>query len=77
LRAARALVAWRAVDLAARSGVSSATILRAEQRGRGEVPMIPANARAVQKALEDAGVEFLDDGSPGVRLREAAGAASR
>jgi hypothetical protein len=70
LRAARAMLRWRAADLAERAGVNLSTVLRAEKH-RGPVPMVPANARAVQQALEAAGVEFTDADTPGVRMRKA------
>ena len=48
-----------------------ATIRRAEVRG-GETAMTAANELAVRRALEAAGVEFIDEngGGPGVRLRK-------
>jgi len=52
------------------SKVSLATIQRAE-KGNGDVPVTPANAQAIQRALEDAGVEFINDaGSAGVSWQE-------
>ena len=61
LRAARAILRWHATDLAARAGVNLSTVQRAE-KADGPVPMMPANARAVRHALEDAGVRFTADG---------------
>ena len=71
IRAARALVQWRAQDLARESAVGVATIRRAELAG-GETSMTAANDLAVRGALEMAGVEFIDEngGGPGVRLRK-------
>ena len=73
IKAGRALVDWTAKDLADKSGVSLATIQRMESAGgtdsaRGE------NLKAVQKALEDAGIQFIPEngGGAGVRLRERA-----
>jgi hypothetical protein len=73
IRAARALVRWRAQDLARESSVGVATIRRAELTD-GETSMTVANDLAVRRALEAAGVEFIDDngGGPGVRLRKSA-----
>ena len=70
IRAARALVGWRAQDLARESAVGVATIRRAELAG-GETSMTAANDLAVRRALEAAGVEFIDEngGGAGVRLR--------
>ena len=71
IRAARALVRWRAQDLAQESSVGVATIRRAELTD-GETSMTAANDLAVRRALEAAGVEFIDEngGGPGVRLRK-------
>ena len=71
IRAARALVRWRAQDLARESSVGVATIRRAELTD-AETSMTAANDLAVRRALESAGVEFIDEngGGPGVRLRK-------
>jgi hypothetical protein len=71
IRAARALVRWNADDLARRSSLSVATIRRAELV-EDQTSMTAANDIAVRKALEAAGVEFIDEngGGPGVRLRK-------
>jgi hypothetical protein len=71
LRAARALVRWSAMDLAKASKVGVATIRRVEVM-EGEIPVTSANEAALRKALEAAGVEFIDEngGGPGVRLRK-------
>ena len=73
IRAARALVRWRAEDLARESAVGVATIRRAELTER-ETSMTAANDLAVRRALEFAGIEFIDEngGGPGVRLRKTA-----
>jgi len=73
IRAARALLGWSQPALAKASGVSLPTIVRMEgQQGPGRSSA--ANVDAVQRALETAGVVFLEaDGAgaagPGVRLR--------
>jgi hypothetical protein len=71
LRAARALLRWSAVDLAKASRVGVATIRRVEVID-GDIPVTSANEAALRKALETAGVEFIDEngGGPGVRLRK-------
>ena len=71
IRAARSLIRWSAEDLAARSSLSVATIRRAELTD-AETSMTAANDIAVRRALESAGVEFIDEngGGPGVRLRK-------
>lgn len=71
IRAARALVRWSAEDLARESALSVATIRRAELM-ESETSMTAANDLAVRRALDAAGVQFIDEngGGPGVRLRK-------
>jgi hypothetical protein len=71
IRAARALIRWSAEDLARETALSVATIRRAEI-AENEISMTAANDLAVRRALEEAGVEFIDEngGGPGVRLRK-------
>jgi hypothetical protein len=71
IRAARALIRWTAEDLAAKSTLGVATIRRAEATD-GPLQMTSANLSAVRRALEGAGIEFIDEngGGPGVRLRK-------
>jgi len=71
MRAARALIRWSAEDLARETTLSVTTIRRAELT-EDETSMTTANDLAVRRALEAAGVEFIDDngGGPGVRLRQ-------
>ena len=71
IRAARALIRWRAEDLARASAVGVATIRRAEL-AEGETSMTAPNDTAVRRALESAGVEFIDEngGGAGARLRK-------
>jgi transcriptional regulator with XRE-family HTH domain len=71
IRAARALVRWSADDLARETTLSVTTIRRAELR-ESETSLTSANDRAIRQALENAGVEFIDEngGGPGVRLRK-------
>jgi hypothetical protein len=71
IRAARSLIRWSAEDLARETSLSVATIRRAELAD-GETSMTAANNLAVRRALEAAGVEFIEEngGGPGVRLRK-------
>ncbi len=73
LRAARALLRWSALELAVASEVGVATIRRAEVV-EGEIPVTNANDAALRRALEAAGIEFIDEngGGPGVRLKKSA-----
>ena len=72
IRAARALLGWNGAQLAGAAGVSLQTIRRMEgELGPGRSSA--ANVEAVRRALETAGVVFLEaDGAgavgPGVRL---------
>ena len=72
IRAARALIRWTARDLARAAALGVATVRRAELTEK-ETAMTTANNRAVRRALEAAGVEFIDEngGGPGVRLGKA------
>lgn len=70
LRAARGLVAMDQTTLAQRAGVSANTIRAMEARGTETLTSGLDTVRAVQSALEAAGVEFLDHGRPGVRLKD-------
>ena len=74
MRAARALIRWSAEDLARETTLSVTTIRRAELT-EDETSMTTANDLAVRRALETAGVEFIDEngGGPGVRLRKRQG----
>jgi transcriptional regulator with XRE-family HTH domain len=71
IRGARALLRWSAVDLAKASSVGVNTIRRAEI-AESETSLTAANELAIRRALEAAGVEFIDEngGGPGVRLRK-------
>ena len=58
-KAARVLLNWSQQDLADRSGVSVSTIRNFEG---GKRDTYPINVAALQRALEDGGVEFLPGG---------------
>jgi ribosome-binding protein aMBF1 (putative translation factor) len=71
IRAARALLHWSAVDLAREASLGVNTIRRAEVADLG-TSLTAANELAIRRALESAGVEFINEngGGPGVRLRK-------
>jgi hypothetical protein len=71
IRAARALLRWSAVDLAREASLGVNTIKRAEIADLG-TSLTAANELAIRRALEAAGVEFIDEngGGPGLRLRK-------
>lgn len=71
LRAARGLIEWSQTQLAEAAGLSLPTIKRMEKVGPGRSSA--DNVNAVRRALEAAGVVFLEagasaEGGPGVRL---------
>jgi hypothetical protein len=68
MRAARAMLRWTALDLAAASKVGVATIRRVEVVD-GEIPVTPANEAAIRRALESAGIEFIDENGTGEGVR--------
>jgi transcriptional regulator with XRE-family HTH domain len=70
IRAARALIRWSAEDLARHSSVSVTTIRRAELMPSATA-LTRANDQVIRRALEQAGIEFIDaeGAGPGVRLR--------
>lgn len=70
IRAARALLRWSANELAQQSVLGVATIRRAEL-AEGKTSLTAANDLAIRRALESAGVEFIEEngGGPGVRRR--------
>ena|ERR1700731_3173717 len=71
IRAARAVLRWTVDDLAREAALGRNTILRAEAADE-QTSLTVANNLAVRRALEAAGVEFIDDDGrgPGVRLRK-------
>jgi transcriptional regulator with XRE-family HTH domain len=71
IRAARALIGWKQIDLAKASGVSEISIKNIE---RGVTDPRSSTLAAFQRAFEKAGVTFLEpgdvrDGGAGVRLK--------
>jgi ribosome-binding protein aMBF1 (putative translation factor) len=74
IRAARALLDWSQRQLAEKSKLSVPTIKRMEG-AMGPERSTEANVEAVRRALESAGIVFLDtkqnkDGGAGVRLKK-------
>ena len=71
IKAARALLAWSQEDLAQAADVSIPTIKRLEAQD-GPLGGRDATGSKIQAALENAGVEFIEEngGGQGVRLRK-------
>jgi hypothetical protein len=68
MRAARAMLRWTALDLAAASRVGVATIRRVEVVD-GEIPVTAANEAAIRRALESAGIDFIQENETGEGVR--------
>ena len=62
------MLGWSQDDLAARSGVSIPTIARLEAEG-GELGGRAETGEKIRRALEKAGIEFINGNSPGVRVK--------
>jgi transcriptional regulator with XRE-family HTH domain len=74
LKAARALIGWSQEELASAAGVSLPTVKRLEA-AEGLLGGRAATGENIREALEQAGIEFIDEngGGPGVRLRKCLG----
>ncbi len=68
IHAARALLKWRASDLAKHAELSLASIQRMEQ-DQGTDRASAKNVEAVRKTLDEAGVEFIPENGAGVGVR--------
>ena len=68
VRAARALLNWTQSELARKADVAHGTIKKLE-RYNGAIKMRHDTVMRILECLERAGVEFLNEGSPGVRLK--------
>lgn len=66
-RAARALLGWSQAQLAFTAKVGLSTVAGYE-RGQNKT-LAPLYVEAMERALCEGGIEFLNHGSPGVRLR--------
>jgi predicted transcriptional regulator len=69
IRAARALLGWAQGELSKKAKVALRTIRRMEAFD-GAVSARTETLTRVVMALEKSGIEFLNDGRPGVRMRE-------
>jgi transcriptional regulator with XRE-family HTH domain len=70
LKAARALASLEQKEVAEKAGVNVNTIRNMESAGSGQITGRAQNVQMVQRVLEEAGIEFLNHGQPGVRLRK-------
>ena len=71
LKAARNLIGWSQEQLAAFAGISLPTIKRLESK-EGWLAGRPTTVYKIRAALEDGGIEFIDEngGGAGVRLKK-------
>jgi predicted transcriptional regulator len=69
IRGARAMLGLTQAELAKRAGISTTALNNIE---RGHADPKSSTLNAVQKALEGAGIVFVEEngGGPGVRLRK-------
>ena len=65
-RAARGFLRWSLQELSERAGVAVPTISRFENEHSAPTR---ATLAVLQRAFEDAGIEFLNSDAPGVRLK--------
>jgi transcriptional regulator with XRE-family HTH domain len=72
LRMARAAVGWGVRELAEKAGVTANTVTRIENGADSK----QSTMNALQRALEEAGVEFTNGEQPGVRVAKAVPARS-
>lgn len=68
IRAARALVGWEQHQLATNAGVAISTIRRLEGL-EGPIEAHYATVEKIRCAFENAGIEFMGEPGPGVRLK--------
>lgn len=69
LKAARALAGVEQIGLAEAAGLSVGTIRNMEARGAGTLKSSLDTIASVQRVLEAHGIEFLNHGEPGVKLK--------
>jgi predicted transcriptional regulator len=72
LRAARALLGWTQEELSRKAKVALGTVKRMEGF-EGPVGARTDTLRRIVAVFEKAGIEFLNDGRPGVRLSKREG----
>jgi transcriptional regulator with XRE-family HTH domain len=69
LKAARALIGVEQREIADAAGIHVNTIRSMEAAGMAAITGRSQNVQTVQRVLEARGVEFLNHGNPGVRLK--------
>ena len=71
IRAARSMLGWEQNDLATQSGVGISTIRRLEKLKDAPLGANFSTIERIKSAFERAGIEFLGNPGPGVRLAPA------
>ena len=69
LKAARALAGLDQATLAGMAGLSPNTISAMEKRGAETLTSGLDTIQAIMRALDASGIELLNDGRPGVRIK--------
>jgi hypothetical protein len=69
LKAARALLGMDQILVAHKAGLNVNTIRNMEAAGHAAVAGRAENVQVIQRLLEEHGIEFLNHGQPGVRLK--------
>jgi transcriptional regulator with XRE-family HTH domain len=68
IKAARSLIGWEQHKLASSAGIAVSTVRRIE-RLDGPIGAHFETVEKIRRAFDSAGVEFLGEPNPGVRLR--------
>lgn len=76
IKAARSLLGWEQFQLACKAGVAISTVRRLECQ-RGSISAHFETVEKIKAAFESAGVEFMGNPDPGVRLKSDVVQASR
>ena len=76
IKAARSLLGWAQFELACRAGVAISTVRRLESQP-GSISAHFETVEKIRAAFENAGVEFMGNPNPGVRLKTDVVQASR
>lgn len=69
IRAARALLGWKQVELSRKSKVGLATIQRLEKGPDGPVMAHVATVVRIEECLKKAGIQFIEDEKEGIGVR--------
>jgi transcriptional regulator with XRE-family HTH domain len=67
IRAARHLVGWEQLQLAASAGIAISTLRRLE-RLNGPISAHPGTVEKIRTAFERAGIQFIGNPNPGVQI---------